>query len=309
MSQSYQTGMASGAEPCHPAQQPSVTANKGITETANARPDVASNKDTSHMTDNKGDTNVPPNPSEIKAETGHDSDKQPAPAKDVDPDAGEEGDAVKPPPGVEYPEQKHAGKVGLGPAYAETHGAVSLSERFAGLKQEIKGKITRNPETVEKGREMKSGGAKKKELEKESAPMGAPSDNAGKTPSVAKGAEGDKPVAEAAAEGGDKKKDDSPEPAKEAEHKSEEAKSDANNQQQPQDISHSASSGADEAARETEHKSGEVKSDVGDQQQTRDNSHPALEGAEKPDVPVSSGGLGTGNVHTDPLASHEGMSS
>ncbi|KAG8868117.1 hypothetical protein FRB98_003771, partial [Tulasnella sp. 332] len=153
MSQSYQAGMASGAAPNHPAQQPSVTADEGITEKANSRPDVASIKDTSNITDNKGDPNVPPNPSEVKAEIRqNDTKQQPAESKEVDPDVGEEGN-VKPPPGVEYPEQKHAGKVGLGPAYAETHGAVSLSEKFIGLKQELKGKITRNPEAVEKGRE------------------------------------------------------------------------------------------------------------------------------------------------------------
>jgi len=58
----------------------------------------------------------------------------------------------------EYPEQKHAGKVGLGPEYGkknkETHG---ITAKIAGLKEEIKGTITRNHDLVEKGHDRRTG--------------------------------------------------------------------------------------------------------------------------------------------------------
>jgi len=42
--------------------------------------------------------------------------------------------------GVEYPPQKHAGKAGLGPHYAEQHRA-TFQDKIQGLKEEIEGQI------------------------------------------------------------------------------------------------------------------------------------------------------------------------
>lgn len=238
MAQSYQKNINTGAETNHPAQKPNVTADQGITEQANKRPDVASNKDTSSRTDTGGDPNVPPNPNEIKEETASDQKQE----KKAGGDDEDEGDAPKPPPGMEYPEQKHAGKVGYGPAYAETHGVVGMGERFEGLKQEIKGKILRKPELVQQGRDKMSGEAKRKQQEEESKPIAGPAPaadpTAGDAPSdseskdddstddkakVSKGSQGDKPVAQAAKEGAEKdNKEDEP-AAREAEDKSKEA--------------------------------------------------------------------------------------
>ncbi|KAG0697471.1 hypothetical protein DFH29DRAFT_946396 [Suillus ampliporus] len=60
----------------------------------------------------------------------------------------------------QLPPQRHAGAVGLGPAYNQ---GVGLGDKISGLQEEIKGKITKNPELVEHGREKRSGALKKKE--------------------------------------------------------------------------------------------------------------------------------------------------
>jgi len=64
----------------------------------------------------------------------------------------------------EYPEQKHAGRVGLGPEYGkknkETHG---ITAKIAGYKEEIKGTITRNSDLVQKGRDRRTGELAQKE--------------------------------------------------------------------------------------------------------------------------------------------------
>ncbi|KAH7099961.1 hypothetical protein BKA62DRAFT_588854, partial [Auriculariales sp. MPI-PUGE-AT-0066] len=60
----------------------------------------------------------------------------------------------------DYPEQIHAGKIGVGPSIADRNHA-TFGEKVAGLKQVIVGKVTRKPETVEHGRDMMSGAAKR----------------------------------------------------------------------------------------------------------------------------------------------------
>ncbi|CAE6488294.1 unnamed protein product [Rhizoctonia solani] len=60
--------------------------------------------------------------------------------------------------GEQYPPQIHAGKVGYGPHYAEVHGKdTGLGAKMTGLKEQIKGKITRNHELEQKGKERKTG--------------------------------------------------------------------------------------------------------------------------------------------------------
>ncbi|THH16052.1 hypothetical protein EW146_g4524 [Bondarzewia mesenterica] len=84
-----------------------------------------------------------------------------------------------------YPPQRHAGAVGYGPEYgkgvaspsAQTFPIIEnvflavlvqgLGEKLAGLKEQVKGKLTKKPELVEKGRERKTGQLKKKEQEAE----------------------------------------------------------------------------------------------------------------------------------------------
>jgi hypothetical protein len=60
---------------------------------------------------------------------------------------------------VEYPEQKHAGAVGLGPEYGK---GLPVDEKLKGLKEEVEGKIIHNPELAEKGKERRTGELKKK---------------------------------------------------------------------------------------------------------------------------------------------------
>ncbi|KAJ4474342.1 hypothetical protein J3R30DRAFT_3707147 [Lentinula aciculospora] len=63
-----------------------------------------------------------------------------------------------------YPEQHHAGAVGYGPNYRQ---GATLSDKITGLKEELKGKVTKNSELLERGRERKTGELKKKEHEQD----------------------------------------------------------------------------------------------------------------------------------------------
>jgi len=60
------------------------------------------------------------------------------------------------------PEQKHAGKVGFGPDYANQTRA-TMGEKVQGFKEEIKGKLTKNPELVKTGHERRTGEIKQRE--------------------------------------------------------------------------------------------------------------------------------------------------
>ncbi|KAG8905445.1 hypothetical protein FRB99_008942 [Tulasnella sp. 403] len=140
MSQSYQRNANSGAEPNQPVQVPQKQAEGGIHETAQERPDIS------------GDTGR--------------SEKV-----DIDNrDEGEGEENISPPPDTEYPEQKHAGKVGYGPNYAETRGKVTLSEKMEGLKAEMKGKMTHNEKLMQKGHDKRTGQAKHREVEEGNNP-------------------------------------------------------------------------------------------------------------------------------------------
>lgn len=63
-----------------------------------------------------------------------------------------------------YPEQRHSGAVGYGPNYQQ---GVGFSEKIQGLKEQVKGKITKNPDLVEHGKERRTGVLKKKEEEED----------------------------------------------------------------------------------------------------------------------------------------------
>jgi hypothetical protein len=75
---------------------------------------------------------------------------------------GEDDTEVAPPPGEEYPPQKHAGAVGYGPEYGEGAG---LGDKFDGFKEQLKGKMTGNQDLVQHGKELQTGELKKKQLE------------------------------------------------------------------------------------------------------------------------------------------------
>lgn len=109
MAESYQAGVNSGAEAGHPAQKPNVTADQGITEKANERPDIATNPKSSNATDNtKADPNVAPNPNDVKADPNDPKNGGAASAqKKKDPEDaalyGEDEDvATKGDPNVDY---------------------------------------------------------------------------------------------------------------------------------------------------------------------------------------------------------------
>lgn len=76
----------------------------------------------------------------------------------------------------QLPPQRHAGAVGLGPAYGQGAG---LGEKLGGMQEEIRGKIMKNPELVEHGRERRTGILKKKEQQQndEEDPFAKPEDH------------------------------------------------------------------------------------------------------------------------------------
>jgi len=63
-----------------------------------------------------------------------------------------------------YPPQIHAGAVGLGPDYGAQQRATA-GDKIQGYKEEIAGKITRNHDKVQHGKEMRTGELKKKQHE------------------------------------------------------------------------------------------------------------------------------------------------
>ncbi|KAJ3912864.1 hypothetical protein F5877DRAFT_72040 [Lentinula edodes] len=63
-----------------------------------------------------------------------------------------------------YPAQHHAGAVGYGPNYRQ---GPSLTDKLSGLKEELKGKVTKNPQMVEHGKEMKTGEVKRREQQED----------------------------------------------------------------------------------------------------------------------------------------------
>ncbi|KAF8347536.1 hypothetical protein F5887DRAFT_1072535 [Amanita rubescens] len=65
--------------------------------------------------------------------------------------------------GQGYPEQLHAGKVGLGPNYPT---GPDLSEKMVGLYEEAKGKLFNKPELVAQGRGRRTGETQTTELER-----------------------------------------------------------------------------------------------------------------------------------------------
>ncbi|KDE06155.1 hypothetical protein MVLG_03570 [Microbotryum lychnidis-dioicae p1A1 Lamole] len=67
---------------------------------------------------------------------------------------------------TEYPEQRHAGKVGLGPNY-KVH--PTTSDKIEGQKDILVGKITRNEEKVQDGLDKKTGDKWDKEKAKDDA--------------------------------------------------------------------------------------------------------------------------------------------
>jgi len=78
--------------------------------------------------------------------------------------------------GDDYPEQRHAGAVEYGPTYKKGTG---MGEKIAGIKDQVKGKITRNPDLVEYGQLRKTGELQRREeKEKDMDPFASREDKA-----------------------------------------------------------------------------------------------------------------------------------
>ncbi|KAG6831557.1 hypothetical protein H0H92_009476 [Tricholoma furcatifolium] len=63
-----------------------------------------------------------------------------------------------------YPPQRHAGKVGYGPAY---HIGPTFGERIKGYEEEVKGHLTHDPALTEHGKQLASGEIRRKEREQD----------------------------------------------------------------------------------------------------------------------------------------------
>ncbi|KAI0729200.1 hypothetical protein C8Q72DRAFT_778626 [Fomitopsis betulina] len=59
-----------------------------------------------------------------------------------------------------YPEQRHAGAVGLGPEFGR---GVTTGDKIEGYKEELKGKILRKPDVVQHGHDLRTGELKRRE--------------------------------------------------------------------------------------------------------------------------------------------------
>ncbi|KAJ7768273.1 hypothetical protein B0H16DRAFT_1519218 [Mycena metata] len=137
--------------------QPSASSN--ATETpSQTQPHTSSNAGTSTNTADIHGVH----PSAVGANTQPDATKtQPESDAQTNKESAE-GDHLD----SQYPEQKHAGAVGFGPNYHQTPGFL---DKVTGLKEEMKGKVTRNPDLAAKGHDRMTGELKKKELEADAA--------------------------------------------------------------------------------------------------------------------------------------------
>ncbi|KAF9652486.1 hypothetical protein BDM02DRAFT_3183528 [Thelephora ganbajun] len=86
--------------------------------------------------------------------------QSPSDSRDTSPNASRDSD---------YPPQRHAGAVGLGPEFGK---GATIGERVDGLKQEIKGKINHDPKLVEHGRDQHTGELRRREMRQDLAPLG-----------------------------------------------------------------------------------------------------------------------------------------
>ncbi|CCM01770.1 uncharacterized protein FIBRA_03837 [Fibroporia radiculosa] len=66
--------------------------------------------------------------------------------------------------GSEYPEQKHAGAVGLGPEYGR---GATTGDKLQGFQEQIKGKILRKPDVAQHGKDLRTGELKRRQQQED----------------------------------------------------------------------------------------------------------------------------------------------
>jgi len=92
---------------------------------------------------------APPQENTNDTENAPQSNEDGSQSKDTEPEGG-------------YPEQKHAGAVGLGPDYGKGAGG---GDKITGFKEEFIGKITGNHDKFQHGHDMRTGELKRRERE------------------------------------------------------------------------------------------------------------------------------------------------
>ncbi|KAI4527805.1 hypothetical protein K525DRAFT_255134 [Schizophyllum commune Loenen D] len=126
-----------------------------------------------------------PNPAGSSKSTVASASDQHSPTHDIDAHSSAVGRGIDPtqnrqserattesaaPTNESYPEQKHAGAVGYGPAYHDgprksLTTAQTTGDKLTGLKEQVKGKVTGNHELARKGVERRTGELQKREQE------------------------------------------------------------------------------------------------------------------------------------------------
>ncbi|KAL1676830.1 hypothetical protein EV122DRAFT_266621 [Schizophyllum commune] len=126
-----------------------------------------------------------PNPTGSSKSTVASASDQQSPTHDIDAHSSAVGRGIDPtqnrqserattesaaPTNESYPEQKHAGAVGYGPAYHDgpcksLTTAQTTGDKLTGLKEQVKGKVTGNHELARKGVERRTGELQKREQE------------------------------------------------------------------------------------------------------------------------------------------------
>ncbi|TCD69295.1 hypothetical protein EIP91_008050 [Steccherinum ochraceum] len=160
---------------------------------ASQRPTEFESKSRSHV-----ETQSPPAAAQSQSQNSTDNTNANANAANGDTEEGGENKDKSIEPDGGYPPQLHAGAVGLGPEYGK---GASGGDKLTGWKVEIAGKITRNPQKVQHGKDMRTGELKKKEKEDDKNPFSnaeekdeKKDDADAKPPQSNDGADADKPA-------------------------------------------------------------------------------------------------------------------
>ncbi|KAK4054355.1 hypothetical protein OIO90_003588 [Microbotryomycetes sp. JL221] len=139
-----------------PAQTTTVDSAQASAATQ-SQSGAASHQTGSHHVDKPGEgaaVGIPPSMQEIKL------------GENVTSGAGTEGSMSGEVGPDGYPEQAHAGQLGLGPNY---HKHPTTGDKISGTMEEIKGKILRKPEVAQHGADKKSGALFEEEAAKDAS--------------------------------------------------------------------------------------------------------------------------------------------
>ncbi|KAG7095210.1 hypothetical protein E1B28_005985 [Marasmius oreades] len=82
----------------------------------------------------------------------------------VNTESNDQSPSASTPDDTSYPPQLHAGAVGYGPNYRQ---GPTFTDKVTGVKEEIKGKVTRHPDLVQQGHDRRTGELKRRERDED----------------------------------------------------------------------------------------------------------------------------------------------